>query len=303
MEQVVDISFITVNFNGLADTKELLLSIEKYLNGLFEYETIVVDNGSKTDETVSLRHCFPEVTFIRSERNLGFAGGNNLGIAASSGRYIMLINNDTLLIDESVSSLIKFMDENKEIAATSPKIYYTGMPRIIQYAGFTPFSKITLRNRSVGYNELDAGQHNTPSETFATHGAAMIVRRDVIERIGNMPEIYFLYYEELDWCMKMKRYGYKLWYQPSAVIVHKESQSTGMDSPLKRFYMTRNRLLFTKRNITGFNGWISRLYQILIACPKAMLYVSVNARFDLLHSIIKGIMAYFKISDKFEGVR
>ncbi len=294
MSQNPDISFIVVNFNGIKHTRELLLSMEEFLDEV-SYEVIVVDNGSINNESILLAKEFPNVKNIRSNNNLGFAGGNNLGIKESLGRFILLINNDTLLIDNSVNELAKMLDSDSSIAAVSPKIYFLSPPQTIQYAGFTELSKITLRNKTIGYNQKDVGQYNTPTQTAFLHGAAMMVRRDVVEQIGLMPEIYFLYYEELDWCTKMKNEGYKLMYQPAAIIIHKESKSTGVDSPLKRYYLSRNRLLFAKRNRRGAVRVLAILYQLVVVNPKMGIISLFRGRVDLFSATLRGVIDYFRL--------
>jgi GT2 family glycosyltransferase len=303
MRIVTKISFIVVNYNGLEDSCELIESIYSNIPASCDYEIILVDNGSKQDESLHVKEKFPSVIAIRSEKNLGFAGGNNLGIKSSSGNYLFLINNDTLLFDDSMLKLVDFMDKNSQAAAVSPKIYFPGEPKIIQYAGFTPMSRITLRNRSIGRGEKDDGSYNYENKTFATHGAAMLVRREVVDRIGYMPEVYFLYYEEIDWCMNMKRHGYELWYVPSSSIVHKESRTTGEDSPLKRYYMTRNRLLFARRNLSKGFANLSICYQIVVANLKAVCLSIIRGRADLVRATLSGILDYYRLPDKYEGLK
>lgn len=303
MRIVTKISFIVVNYNGVEDSCELIESIYANIPTSCGYEIILVDNGSKKDESLNVKEKFPFVITIRSEKNLGFAGGNNLGIKKSSGDYLFLINNDTLLLDDSILKLADFMDKNSKAAAASPKIYFPGEPKIIQYAGFTPMSRITLRNKSIGRGETDHGGYDVENKTYATHGAAMIVRREVVDRIGYMPEIYFLYYEEIDWCMNMKRNGYELWYVPSSSIVHKESRTTGEDSPLKRYYMTRNRLLFARRNLSKGFANLSICYQIVVANLKAVCISILRGRIDLVRATLSGIIDYYRLPDKYEGLK
>ncbi len=303
MRKVTRISFIIVNYNGLEDSCELIESIDANIPTSFGYEIILVDNGSKQDETLCVKEKFPHVITVRSERNLGFAGGNNLGIKKSSGDYLFLINNDTILFDDSILKLVDFMDKNSQAAAASPKIFFPGEPKVIQYAGFTQLSRITLRNRSIGRGEMDSVGYNSEGQTFATHGAAMVVRREVVDKIGYMPEIYFLYYEEIDWCMNMKRHGYELWYVPSSSIVHKESRTTGEDSPLKRYYMTRNRLLFARRNMTKGAANLSICYQIIVANLKAVCISIIKGRMDLVRATLSGILDYYRLPDKYEGLK
>ena len=297
MNKSPEISIITINFNGISHTRELLNSIENCLHDIL-YEVIVVDNGSFEDEASRLSSEFKQHKIIRSLKNLGFSGGNNLGIKASSGRYIFLLNNDTLIVDNSISEIVNTLESDPMIGAVSPKIHFQNPPNTIQFAGFTEFSKITIRNRTIGNNELDKYQYDTPSETASTHGAAMMVKREVIDKIGYMPEIYFLYYEEHDWCEKMRRAGYKLMYQPAAMIIHKESQSTGVNSYIKSYYISRNRLLFAYRNRDCIFRYLSIIYQTFIANPKDCLKYIFIGRTDLAKAVLNGVIDFFKIKQK-----
>jgi len=297
MNQHPEVSFIVVNYNGIKDTRELLISIDNFVQHL-SYEVIVVDNGSVINEGALLIIEFPKFKILRSEKNLGFSGGNNIGIKASIGNYLMFINNDTLLTDCSICELVKILKNNPSIGAVSPKIHFFYPSNTIQFAGFTELTKITLRNRTIGNNELDSGQYDTPASTASTHGAAMMVKREVIEKIGYMPEIYFLYYEEHDWCASMRRNGYRLAYQPEALVIHKDSQSTGSDSYLKRYYLTRNRLLFAYRNRRGIIRILAIAYQLVIADPKLVLLSLLKRRKDLALASFNGVIDFFCLKNK-----
>lgn len=293
----LDISFITINYNGLNDTIELIQSLKNHCKG-FSFEIIVVDNGSRSNENTELSRLFPDITIIRSDINLGFSGGNNLGIIKANGRYLFLINNDTFLIDDSLSELVKFMDINDNAAAASPKIKFKTPENTIQFAGYTSLSKFSIRNKLIGYFEQDYGQYTVPYETPYTHGAAMILRRSVIKEVGLMPEIFFLYYEELDWCTKMTNKGFSLWFVPAATVIHKESRSTGQGSYLRTYYIVRNRLLYSWRNRCGIERMLSMIYLIMIAIPKGIIQSFLNRRPDLIRSHINGAFAFFRLKDK-----
>ena len=258
----IQVSIITINYNGLADTCALLDTIT-FSDTM---EVIVVDNASYNDEAGEIEKRYPTVQVIRSDRNLGFAGGNNLGIKAAKGRYIFLINNDTIFKGEKsevriqIQSLINRLESSEKIGAVCPKIRFAWDSQPIQFAGFTPLSSITLRNRSIGNGEEDRGQYDTAHPTPYAHGAAMMVKREAINKAGLMPECYFLYYEELDWSMMLTRAGYDIWYEPACTVYHKESKTTGQNSPLKTYYLTRNRLLLVRRNIQGFERYLSYGY-------------------------------------------
>ena len=296
----IDISIITVNYNGLNDTCALIDTIpfDEY-----SLEVIVVDNASREDEASVISERYPQVKVIRSNKNLGFAGGNNLGIKAALGDYLFFVNNDTLFFrgtrcevrGAGIDSLIERLKSNPHIGAVCPKIRFAWDDAPIQFAGYTPLSSITIRNHPIGFGESDKGQYNEAHPTPYAHGAAMMVKKEVIEKAGLMPEDYFLYYEELDWSMMMRRAGYEIWYEPTFTIFHKESQATGQNSPLRTFYITRNRLLFAKRNVNAPDKYLSYLYLILIAGNKDMIKYFVQGKKDLTKAVFKGIYHFIKL--------
>ena len=282
------LSIITVNYNGLKDTYALIESIPFNKN----MEVIVVDNASKQDEASSIQKQFPQIKVIRSEKNLGFAGGNNLGFKESKGDYIFLINNDTIFKDFDVYSLINRFRTSPNIGIVCPKIRFAWDNTPIQYAGYTPLSKITIRNQAIGFGEKDNGQYDTAHPTPYAHGAAMLIKREAMEKVGLMPEEYFLYYEELDWSMMFTRAGYEIWYDPACTIYHKESQSTGQNSPLRTYYITRNRLLLVKRNWHGIYKFLAYCYLTCIVASRDIIKYTLKGRFDLSKAVYKGLFTF-----------
>ena len=296
MHQEYDISIITINYNGLKDTCELIDTLPLENDKL---EVIVVDNASLQDEASIIEQRYPRVTVVRSSKNLGFAGGNNLGIQASHGRYLFFINNDTIIETKNeeqrnnfLQPLIERLESSDKIGMVCPKIRFSWGNHLIQYAGYTPLSSITMRNHSIGFGEEDHGQYDTPHQTPYAHGAAMLVKREVINRVGMMPDCFFLYYEELDWSMMIRRAGYEIWFDPSFTVYHKESQSTGQDSPLRTYYLTRNRLLFVRRNIHQPERLLSYIYLIGVVAVKDCLKSLFRRRLDLVKAIMCGIIHF-----------
>ena len=285
-----DISFITVCYNGFKDTCELIESLREHIKSV-SYEIIVVDNASREDEAARIRELYPTVVSVRSDVNGGFSGGNNIGIRAAKGKYIFLINNDTYIESDEIARLTERLESRPEIGGVSPKIRFAFPPRHIQFAGFTPLTRITLRNGMPGFDCPDDGSYDTPHPTPYLHGAAMMIKREVIEKAGMMPEIFFLYYEELDWSASMTRAGYELWYEPRCTVFHKESQSTGQLSELRAYFLTRNRLLYARRNRKGMTRFMSVLYQSTVAAVKNSLSFAFKGRFDLFRSVCYGVYA------------
>lgn len=289
----VTLSFITVCYNGYKDTCKLIDTLLEYIHNI-RYEIIVVDNASTDNSYPMLMERYhPVVKIIRSETNLGFAGGNNIGISRASGRYLFFINNDTYINDGAgIIALIYRMENNAEMAGISPKIKFASWPQNIQFAGYTPLSPVTLRNNLIGFGEPDNGQYDTPRETPYLHGAAMMIKREAIEKVGPMPSMFFLYYEELDWCAHFAKAGYKLWYDPSWIVFHKESRSTGAESPLRTYYLTRNRLLYAWRNLKGTWKWLSVFYLVSIPPVKNTIKYAGKGRFGLIKATYKGVFEF-----------
>ena len=285
MPQECELSIITVNYNGLKDTCALIDSIT--FNE--DMEVIVVDNGSKENEASVLQKLYPSIKSIRSDQNLGFAGGNNIGIKAAKGKFLYLINNDTVFKEFNPQVLIHRLESSPKIGIVCPKIRFTWDNNPIQFAGYTPLSPITIRNHAIGFGEEDKGQYDMPHQTPYAHGAAMMLKREVIEEVGLMPECFFLYYEELDWSMMIIRAGFEIWYDPASTIYHKESQSTGQNSPLRTYYITRNRLLLVKRNVKGINKLLAYAYLQMIVAIRDIIRYILKGRIDLLKATIKGL--------------
>ena len=256
----IQISIITINYNGLANTCALIETIP--FND-YSLEVIVVDN---------------------------------LGIQAALGKYLFFINNDTFLRpqDSNLQHLIDRLESDTKIGMVCPKIRFAWDSCPIQFAGYTPLSRITLRNKAIGYGEEDLGQYDNAHSTPYAHGAAMMVKREAIERAGLMPECYFLYYEELDWSIMIRRAGYEIWYEPTCTIYHKESQATGQESSLRTYYITRNRLLFAKRNQQGATKYLTYLYLIALVASKDVLKQTFRGRLDLVQATFHGIRTFIK---------
>lgn len=286
------ISIITVNYNGFNDTCELIDTLPLNDDSL---EVIVIDNASEKNEALLIEARYPNVKAIRSNTNLGFAGGNNLGINAATGKYLFFINNDTIIKDFNINVLINRLESSNEIGMVCPKIRFAWEDNPIQFAGYTELSRITLRNKSIGFGEKDMGQHNTPHPTPYAHGAAMLVKREALEKVGKMPECYFLYYEEYDWSIMFRRAGYEIWYEPLFTIYHKESKSTGQNSPLKTYYITRNRLLLARRNEKTYIKYIIYCYLIGIVALRDILKYSISGNFKLAAATTKGIINFLKM--------
>ncbi|GAB1473536.1 glycosyltransferase family 2 protein [Bacteroidota bacterium] len=298
MENYPLVSIITVNYNQGKVTAELLRSLRGVTYP--SVEIIVVDNGSPGENPDFLKEQFPEITLIKTGENLGFAGGNNAGIRVSKGKYLMFLNNDTEVEPGFLEPLVGLLEKNPDIGMVSPKVKYFYKPGVLQYAGFTKMNPYTIRNKGIGYMMPDSPQYNSLTETNYIHGAAMMLPERVVQEVGLMPEIYFLYYEEYDWTEMVKRAGYKIYYQPESAVYHKESVTTGVESPLKTYYINRSRLIFTRRNIRGLALFISLFFQIFISLPKNTLLFLLKGQFGNTRAYLR---AYLWNLTHYKGIK
>ncbi len=258
------VSIITVNFNQPEVTEALLLSLQKV--SYSRIEILLVDNGSKRDCS-HLQKKFPGIRFIKSRQNLGFAGGNNLGIKQAKGDYILLLNNDTEVDPGFLEPMLGLFREVPKLGIVSPLLIFYDS-RLVQYAGSKGINFFTGRGQKIGYKQAIETINLNARPTDLGHGAAMLFPKQLIEEVGYLPEVYFLYYEEHDWCEACKRAGYKVYFQGASKVYHKESVSVGKLNPLKTYYLNRNRLLFLKRNARGLQKACAMAFYLLLAFPK-----------------------------------
>lgn len=287
MESSPLVSIITVNYNSTEVTVEMLRSIQRL--GYASLEVIVVDNASREDPGARLREVYPGVRLIVSPVNLGFSGGNNLGIRVANGKYLFLVNNDTELTAGLIEGLLGIFRRYPDAGMACPKFHYFYHPGIIEYAGYNALNVWKGSCTMVGNKERDEGQYDVEGSTNFAHGGAMMVPASVVAAVGEMPECYFLYYEELDWSEQIKRKGYKIYYQPHALIYHKESMSVGKKSLVKTYYHCRNRILFMRRNVGSGALAAFGLYFTFFTIPKNSLVFLIRREWDHLGAFWRGI--------------
>lgn len=239
---------IVLNWNGKADTLECLRSLRA--TAYENYRVVLVDNGSEDDSIPAVRAEFPAVEIVAVGRNLGFAGGNNVGIqhALDAGAdYVYLINNDTTVDPAYLTELVAAAEADPKVGAVGGKIMYFSEPERIWFAG----GKMNwLRNKGehIGLDEIDAGQYDTPKEVAYLTGCSLLVKREVLEKVGLLEEDYFLYYEDADFSLRVQNAGYSTVYAPKSKIYHKVSRSTKPGSASYVYYHVRNGLVNARRN-------------------------------------------------------
>ncbi len=280
------VSILTVNYNQAAVTADLLRSLRRVRYP--RIEIVVVDNGSKED-CDWLAEQYREIRFVKTGENLGFAGGNNFGLPYCSGAYVLFLNNDIEVEPDFLEPLLEAFELFPEVGMASPRIHFYDEPGLIQYAGSTPLNPFTIRNSTIGFRQKDTGQYLESRPTAFIHGAAMIVPAKVINELGPMTDDYFLYYEELDWCSRIVRSGYQVIYVGSSLVHHKESISVGKMSPLKTYYMTRNRLLYARRNFGFGERLVAMLFFCFVSIPKNLFGYAVRREWTLASAFLKGV--------------
>ena len=251
---------IILNWNGLSDTLDCLESLSH-----LDYpacEIVVVDNGSMDECAPVIRERFPGTTVFANEQNLGYTGGNNVGLryALTKGAdYALLLNNDTEVSPHFLRLLVEAARGDPEVGIAGPTIYYHAKPQVIWSVG----GEIDWRQGQtgmVGLNERDSGQFGPePRQVDFVTGCALLVKRTVLERVGLLDERFFAYYEEAEWCVRAQRSGFKIVHIPQAHIWHKISPEGRARSPLVHYYMTRNRLLFLKTTGADLRAWLHTL--------------------------------------------
>ncbi len=296
------VSVISVNYNGLAYTRQMLQSLREvtYPN----VEVIVVDNAS-TEDPSPIEKEFPECRLIRNKENLGFAGANNVGIAAANGTYLLFLNNDTEVDPGFLEPMVDEFRAHPDAGIASPKIIYfeDGLKKRIQFAGSAGINPYTMRSPDAHHLKEDNPSFSHTTGTELIHGAAMMVPRAVVKKVGLMPDLFFLYYEELDWCAAILRAGYKALYVGRSVVYHKESMTVGRQSPLKAYYMVRGRLLYTRRNLRGLQFATSLLSFAILALPKQTIIYLVTGRLRQLKAYLKGVFWHIGKGDVHQNPR
>ncbi len=267
-EMTKKVALVILNWNQGEMTLDCLRSIEKIKTDGINLEVVIVDNGS-TDGSVDLIKKFFDsksnklmLTLLENKENLGYAEGNNTGIrhALKNGAdYVCLLNNDTRVDPGFLRELIKVAREDDQIGLVGGKIYFEKgyefhkdrykkdeLGKVIWYAG----GKIDWNNVYAshrGVDEVDRGQFDKTEETEYVNGCLMLIKREVAEKIGLIDSRYYLYFEEIDFCQKARKAGYRLSYTPKAKIWHLNAGSSGVGSGLQDYFITRNRLLFGLR--------------------------------------------------------
>jgi GT2 family glycosyltransferase len=252
---------IVLNWNGKNLTAECMKSLTEI--DYKDYEILLVDNGSTDGSQEYFRTRNPEIVLLENELNLGFAEGHNVGIRYAMNRhadYILLLNNDTIVHERFLSELVRVAECDSRIGFVGPKVYYCdyhGRHDVIAFAG----GHINMwigKARNVGERQRDTGKYDSIKKVSYLQGSCLLVKKEVVQRIGLLDSTFFAYWEETDWCTRGYHAGYVSVFVPTAKIWHKVAASSG--GVRSMYYQTRNRFWFMKKHAAGKQYFCSLLY-------------------------------------------
>lgn len=288
---VPKVSIVIINWNNYEDTKECIESLEqtKYSNK----EIIIVDNGSTDDSYHKLKKRFAQHRIISNKENLGFSAGCNLGIRyalENSADYVLLLNNDTIVDNYAIAELVNGITQNEEIGLIGGKIFYFNEMNKIWSAG-GGIKRFTKKTFQFGEKQFNNKKYNSEREVDFLSGCCLLIRREVFEKIGLLDPDYFMYYEDVDFCLRAKNF-YKIMYLPQAVIWHKVSNTS--KKSFRDYYRMKNHILLLKKRysfnlilitIIGIYIFTERIVRILV---RKYWYRDSEKFSNRISSLIKG---------------
>lgn len=289
------VSVVIVNWNNFADTAECLESLKKatYSN----LEVVVVDNGSQGDDVSRLRERFGDyVRLIANDKNLGFAQGCNIGIEAAlagGADYVALLNNDTVVAPDFLDGLVAVTETDRRIGIAGGKIYCYEFPSLIWFAGGV-IDYWTARTPIRGSGQVDRGQFDEIAEVDWICGCFMLISRDLLQTVGLLDKRFFFGWEDVDFCVRSARKGFKIVFVPDCRIWHKgfgyEKRDRLMGRPV--YYATRGQILFMEKNLTKLQ-FASAMLHFFAGFPKWVWeYSLLLRRWEVPLYILWGILGY-----------
>jgi len=291
------IAVIIVNFNGQKFLKNCLDSVFK--QNFYNYEVFVIDNGSSDSSKTFIKKNYPLVKLIVLDRNHGFTGGNNIGIKLalenSDIKFIVCLNNDTIVDRFWLQGLVNAVKENKNTGIVNSKVFLLNTKlHVIGLSLERGLQSYDEGGISIGYN-MNSNEFNKEKDIFAPHGVSFIIKREVLNDIGFFDEDFFAYVEDLDLGFRAKLAGWKCLYTPQSKLIHLHSMTGGIASPFKTFYLERNTILTAIKNLP------LKLLFLFFINNMTVKFSSLNKKSRPIHSltnkigIFRTIVLLFKI--------
>ena len=293
------VSLVIINYN----TKEFL---GKCLKSIYEntheisFEVFVVDNNSKDESTKMVKKEFPQVNLIKNEINVGFAKANNQAIRKSSGRYILLLNSDTLVSPNSLNMMKRFMDHHPQAGALGCKLLnpdLTLQPSCREFPSFvtllfesTFLDQLFPSNKVIGRYKLSSWNHNEIREVDQPMGACLMVRRKTMEEVGLLDEGFHMFFEEVDWCYRIKKRGWKIYFLPEAKVIHYGGQSIRKVNFKMFFSWHKSRYRFFKKRYPNISPLA--LKTIFIGCSSLQPIIILTALYGIWRLVTYGIFIF-----------
>lgn len=264
------IAIVVLNWNNARDTMACLDSLAQ-----LDYPDpwlIVVDNGSDDDSVAQIRAAHPDVTLLDTGANLGYAGGNNVGVKyalAAGADYVCILNNDVVVEPDFLAPLLAALHSQPNVGIVTPLVAErTAAGEHVWALGSAVNWRTAAVTRQHAGSAVIPWRGRTPFDVEIASGAAMLVKRAVFEQVGLMDEAFFLYFEEVDWSLKVRQHGYRILAVPSSVVWHEVSATLGATSPVIDYYMLRNQLRLIGRHWSGTRRsylWIRVVLRNLLA--------------------------------------
>jgi GT2 family glycosyltransferase len=286
------ISVVVLNWNGDRIVEECLMSLRT--QSYHPVEIIVVDNASTDGSADLIKMRFREVKLIVNDRNLGYGGGNNVGIQASHGKYIMILNNDARIDPDCIKELKRSIEKDKRYGACASKILLDGKGNLLDAAGIT----IYRDGLSIGRGRLEnADRYQREEEVFFASGCACLLRKEMLDDIGLFDEDFFAYADDTDMGWRAQLAGWKCIYNPKAIVYHLHSASSSAYSPLKAFLVERNRIwvamkyypisLLIVGQLHTLKRYIYQAYGALVGRGAAGKFTKIFSKIQLIKILFK----------------
>jgi GT2 family glycosyltransferase len=285
------VGIVILNWNRADDTIACVQSLRRmqYAN----YEVVLVDNASHDDSVSRLRTAFPEIHLIANRENLGFAQGNNVGIAhllAQGCEYVMLLNDDAEVGPDTISRLVEYAEHHPDVGIVGPTICYFAEPRVIWSAGgaVTPHGEPS---------HLDVDQDvsvvgTEPRDVAYVTGCAILAKRAVVEKVGVLDNRFFIYFEETEWCARALKAGFRIVHVPEAVMWHKVTRTARATTPRYLYLMARNRLLYLRCVGAGTTATLAAVVDLLRTSASWLVRPRHRAMRGFSLTLVRGIAAF-----------